>query len=156
MHDICEVHPLVAVSVSVLGRVGLRAGYLAHTEPLGVVSTYQHRGFAVASRAGLRAEATCVHGGAASGLGVADAWLHDVDRPAGLVVTLLDVGEEALNFLMAGCSWYVCEIGRVDVLDVGELANRLVNDALLVMSGLRDAVRALAVLYLLLVLLCAG
>lgn len=93
VHDVREVHPLVAVSVSVLGRVGLRAGYLAHTEPLRVVGAYQHRRFAVARRTGLRAEATCVHGGAAAGLGVADTRLHDVDRPTCLVIALLDVGE---------------------------------------------------------------
>ena len=80
-----------------------------------------------------------------------------MDGSTRLIVSLLDIGEQTLNFLVPSCRGYVCQICRIDVLNVGQLSNRLVYDAFLVVSGLGDPVRALTVLDLLLgvVLLCA-
>ena len=92
MHDVGEVHPLVAITIPVLGRIGLRARYLANTHSLRMVRAHQHGRLPVPRRAGLGAEPTSVQV-AAAGLRVAHTGLHDVDGTAGLVVTLLDIGE---------------------------------------------------------------
>ena len=92
MHDVGEVHPLVAITIPVLGRIGLRARYLANTHSLRMVRAHQHGRLPVPRRAGLGAEPASVQV-AAAGLRVAHTGLHDVDGAAGLVVTLLDIGE---------------------------------------------------------------
>ena len=117
MHDVGEVHPLVAITIPVLGRIGLRARYLANTHSLRMVRAHQHGRLPVPRRAGLGAEPASVQV-AAAGLRVAHTGLHDVDGSTGLVVTLLDIGEQALNFLMSRGGRHVGQVGRVDVLHV--------------------------------------
>ena len=88
MHDISKVHPLVAVTVSVLCRIRLRTWYLTHTYALRLISAHEHGWLPVPSRARLRPYTTRVQI-AAAWLSVAHTWLHDVNGTACLIVTLL-------------------------------------------------------------------
>ena len=102
MHDVGEVDPLVAISVTVLRRVRCRARHLADSDPLRVVRADEHRRLPVASARGLRADRRSVQ---VSRLAWLRPWAHarldyvDVARTARLA--LLDIAEEALHFLVA-------------------------------------------------------
>lgn len=111
VHYVCKVHPLISVSVSILRRVRLRPRHLTDPHSLRVVRAHKHRRLSVARRARLGAEAARVQV-ATGGLGVADAGLHYVDGSTRLrLAALLNVRQQALDFLVARCRRHIGEVG---------------------------------------------
>jgi len=88
LHDVGEVDPLIAATVTVLRRVGLAAGYLTDsTHALVIVRPHKHRGLPVTRARRLRAgEPTLIEQRAstcAAWLRVADAGrLNEMDLAA--------------------------------------------------------------------------
>jgi hypothetical protein len=52
------------------------------------------------------------------------------------LLSLLEIAQKALNFLMTARCGNVCELGTIDMLYISQLTNRLVDDTLRIVRGL--------------------
>ena len=142
VHDVGQVYPLVASAGPVCRRVGLGAGNLTDANALRGLRAHQHGRFAVARARRLRSQGG-LDEGSGGRLRVGHAWLHNVDLPT--IVAILNVAQQALHLFVAAGGRDIGQVGTVDVLDIAQLADRLVNHSLLVVAGVGDSPGALAV-----------
>lgn len=59
------------------------------------------------------------------------------------LISLLQVAQKTLNFLVSAGCWHISQLCTVDMLNVRQLSNGLVDDTLGIVRGLRDTTLAL-------------
>jgi len=148
VHNIGEVDPLITATVTILSWVGLGAwdwltAGTTHSRRI-VGGPHEHRWFAMSRARRLRSDHACST--MAWGCITYSRLLNQMDLSTSCswaLITLLQVAQKTLHFLMSAGCWHISQLGTVDMLNVRQLPNGLIDNTLRIVRRLRDTTLAL-------------